>query len=101
MRKRVRGFAAWKPSQETLALLEQVQAVLTEYADYLPLTCRQVFYRLVGAHGYGNTEQAYGRLCETLNRARRAGLVSMADIRDDGGKRIEPSSWRDGEDFLA
>jgi len=42
-----------------LALLDQVQAVLDEYQDHLPLTNRQVFYRLVGAFDYPKTESAY------------------------------------------
>jgi hypothetical protein len=50
-RTRVRGFAPWRPAPDTLALLDLTRAVLVEYAAYLPLTLRQVFYRLVGAHG--------------------------------------------------
>ncbi len=49
-RTRARGFTDWNPSAVSLALLAQVREVLVEYADYLPLTLRQVFYRLVGAH---------------------------------------------------
>jgi hypothetical protein len=59
----VRGFAPWSPQAATLELLEQVRAVLDEYENYLPLTIRQIFYRLVGAHNYDKTEQAYDRLC--------------------------------------
>jgi hypothetical protein len=51
-RPRARGFAPWSPQPETRALLQQVLAVLREYTEYLPLTLRQIFYRLVGAHGY-------------------------------------------------
>jgi hypothetical protein len=62
---RPRGFLpSWKPQARTEAVLKQVKQVLLEYVSYLPLTCRQVFYRLVGAHGYEKTEQAYERLCE-------------------------------------
>ena len=75
---RVRGLAPWQPQRATIDLLDKVQAVLVEYAQYLPLTIRQIFYRLVGAHGYDKTEQAYSRLGEHLNRARRAGLSSSA-----------------------
>src|SRR5215471_11200795 len=71
-RARVRGFAPGTPQKETLALIARVNAVLHEYADHLPLTIRQIFYRLVGAHGYDKTERAYKRLGEHLNRARRA-----------------------------
>lgn len=83
---RPRGYAAWNPKPETLALVGQVQDVLHEYRDHLPLTIRQIFYRLVGAHGYDKTERAYSRLCETLVRARRAQMISFHDIRDDGTK---------------
>ena len=55
---RPRGFVPWSPRSGTVALLEQVRSVLGEYQDYLPLTNRQVFYRLVGAHGYEKTERA-------------------------------------------
>jgi len=81
-RLRARGFVPWTPRAETQALLDQVRGVLGEYEDYLPLTIRQIFYRLVGAHNYEKTERAYGRLCEHLNRARRARLIDMRAIRD-------------------
>ena len=93
VRTRVRGFAPWSPQGATLELLEQVRAVLGEYEDHLPLTIRQIFYRLVGAHNYEKTERAYARLCEHLNRARRARVISMDAIRDDGGVVQEPNCW--------
>jgi hypothetical protein len=100
-RTRPRGFASWSPRQETLELLARVNAVLGEYQDHLPLTLRQIFYRLVGAHGYEKTEQAYARLGEHLVRARRARLVPMEAIRDDGGTTITPNMWANGEEYLA
>ena len=90
---RPRGFAAWNPRPDTLALVGQVQAVLDEYRDHLPLTVRQAFYRLVGTVGFDKTENAYARLCETVNRARRAGPLSFAAFRDDGGNRHEASAY--------
>jgi len=80
---RVRGLAPWQPQSATRQLLDIVRIVLVEYAAYLPMTLRQVFYRLVGAHGYPKSEQAYARLGEHLNRARRAGMISFDAIRDD------------------
>ena len=100
-RTRARGFKSWTPAPESVVLLDQVNAILDEYRAYLPLTIRQVFYRLVGAHGYEKTERAYTRLSELMNRARRARIISMNAIRDDGGQKIEPVMWRDEEDFLA
>lgn len=90
---RVRGFAPWHPNSESTALLQLVDAVLVEYSKFLPLTVRQVFYRLVGAHGYTKTEQGYKRLGEILNRARRAGLVSFDALRDDGFSRSSDLGW--------
>lgn len=81
---RPRGFAPWNPKPETQALLQTIDSIFDEYSAQLPLTNRQIFYRLVGTIGYEKTEKGYARLCETLSRARRAGLVSFDNIRDDG-----------------
>jgi hypothetical protein len=78
-----------------------VKGVIDEYADYLPLTIRQIFYRLVGAHEYEKTERGYQRLVEHLNRARRARIISMDIIRDDGGTILEPDAWDSAEHFMA
>jgi hypothetical protein len=100
VRTRPRGFAPWSPQPETLALLAKVNAVLGEYEDHLPLTLRQIFYRLVGAHGYEKTERAYERLGEHLVRARRARLIPMESIRDDGGTVITPTMWANAQEYL-
>ena len=98
---RPRGLADWSPRPKTLALLENVHSVLREYSEHLPLTVRQVFYRLVGAYGYTKDDRAYSRLCEMLVRARRARLVDFDNIRDDGVSE----SWAGGvygpDDFWA
>ena len=99
-RVRVRRFAPWSPQAATLALLERVRGVLGEYEDHLPLTIRQIFYRLVGAHAYEKDERAYERLCEMLNRARRGRMIPMDAIRDDGGTILAPNAWDSGEEFL-
>src|SRR5262249_43339896 len=100
IKTRPRGFVPWSPRPETLILLDQVKGVLEEYEAYLPLTCRQIFYRLVGAHDYEKTENAYSRLCEMLNRARRAEMIDMGAIRDDGGQKIEPFMWSSVDELV-
>ncbi|WP_431776305.1 hypothetical protein [Streptomyces cucumeris] len=82
-RTRPRGFAPWSPKPNTVLLVEQVRAVLDEYRAHLPMTARQVFYRLVGNYRFPKDEKAYDRLQETLNRARRARMIPMDAIRDD------------------
>ncbi len=96
---RPRGFIKWHPRRGTRELLDAVASILDEYRDHLPLTIRQVFYRLVATCGYEKTERAYQRLCETLNKARRARLISFDAIRDDGFKRLAGNWWPGIEEF--
>ena len=83
-RARPRGYMTWKPYKVSQERVAQIQQVLATNSSYLPLTARQIFYALVGLYGYEKTERAYGNLCETLQKARRAGLIAFGDIRDDG-----------------
>ena len=96
---RPRGYATWKPKPQTLALIDQVNRVLDDYSDHLPVTARQIFYRLVGEYGYDKTERAYSRLCEALVRARRASLVPFKHIRDDGTITSIPRTYEGVDAF--
>jgi hypothetical protein len=87
MAGRVKGFAPWKPQKRTEPLLSDIAAVLDEYVNYLPLTVRQVFYRLVG-RGYAKTENFYATVQEACNRGRRSGRIPFSAIRDDGVSRL-------------
>src|SRR6516164_8112042 len=96
---RPRGFVDdWRPRQKSLDLLEQVEATIAEYA--MPLTIRQIFYRLVGRHGYDKTEQAYERLGELLAKARRSQRIAMDTIRDDGFTSHIPQCFTSAKHFL-
>ena len=97
---RVRVFAPWRPQAKTRVLLDQVLQVLATYSNLLPLTGRQIFYRLVATTGYDKTEPAYKRLLELLNRARRARIIEMAAIRDDGVISAGDDRFNSGQDFL-
>lgn len=97
---RVRGFAPWRPQGDAKALLDDVNDVLAAFRSFLPLTIRQIFYRLVATTGFPKTERGYKRLGEILNRARRAGLVSWDAIRDDGFHKPGSLGWDDVGDFL-
>jgi hypothetical protein len=98
---RPRGFITdWRPRASTLALLDHVQAVLAEYSEQLPLTLCQIFYRLVGRYFYEKTELAYERLGETLNKARRAQIIDMDAIRDDGFTSAVRRFYDGVDDFL-
>jgi hypothetical protein len=98
-RTRPKGYAAWTPREHTLALIGQVREILRGQTAYLPLTARQVFYRLVGAYGYPKDENAYERLCNALGRARRAGIIPFEDLRDDGAVRLDAGHYEDPDTF--
>jgi|SRR5829696_1419486 len=100
---RVKGFASWNPQRRTEGILLDIQAVLDEYSDYLPLTIRQVFYRLVGK-GYPKSEHFYATVQEICNRGRRVGRIPFDAIRDDGVSRLggEPGEgYESPEEYYA
>lgn len=95
------GLAPWTPSGESAVIVGQVNEVLAEYRDYLPLTARQIFYRMVGAHHYDKTERAYKRLLDKINRGRRAGLIRFDALRDDGvSVNSGPGGWENVDDVI-
>lgn len=100
-RKRPKGYADWRPRRETQIVLSQVDEVLREYRAQLPLTVRQIFYRLVGAYDFPKTEQAYERLGNYLVRARRARLIPFEHIRDDSASVMDHLHFDGEEDFYA
>lgn len=120
---RVLGFAPWTPAPSTQEMLDAAKAVLDEYRvlGLLPLTIRQVFYRLVangsfdrikssrtptkgkaepeGKPKLAKSEANYKRLGEYINRARRAGILSFNDFRDDGTTRNEAPGYQSVEEL--
>lgn len=99
-RKRPRGYiVGYNPQARTLSLLAEVKAVLAEYDEYLPLTARQIYYRLIGAYGHPKTEAFYSNLCEHLANARRGGMIAFDAIRDDGVTTINRRYFADEDDF--
>jgi hypothetical protein len=99
---RARGYIEeYRPYAKTRALFDQVQVVLDEYREYWPLTCRQIFYRMVGAHGYDKSESAYGRLCNYLANARRARVIPFYAIRDDFLRHVRSMGQRYTRNKLA
>ncbi len=79
------GFMPYKPRKASRRILGHVREVLKTYSANVPLTLRQVYYRLVATHDeYPKNQAFYQKLSTILARARRAGLIDWAAIRDDG-----------------
>jgi len=99
---RPRGYITdYRPQAKTRALLADVDKVLAEYRSFWPLTCRQIFYRLVSTiSSYPKTETFYGNLCHHLANARRGRLIPFYAIRDDGETTYNLGHFDDEEHFL-
>lgn len=78
-----------------------VLEVLEEYRAHLPMTARQMYYRLVGREVIAKTEAGYSQLCELLNRARRSGRIGWQDIRDDGTTEQLPFGYPSIESVIS
>lgn len=90
-----RGLKPWNPTAKSRALLNDLLNVLDEYRDQLPLTLRQIFYRLVATEKLEKTESAYNRLLRVGNLGRRSGAIDWGHIRDDGISRFDVGIPRD------
>ena len=97
----------YSPNGNTRLLLGQIAAVLDEYHEHLPLTIRQIYYRLVGRGELEKTVPAYQRLKGHISSARRGRWVDPGNgrainfdvIRDDGIVDETPSSYTGSADF--
>lgn len=96
-----RDFAAWRPDDQTKVLIGQINKVLAEYSEHLPLTGRQIYYRLIDTYSRPKGKQFEDRLYEVLQRGRRARIFPMTAIRDDGAIKDETQWWEDGDEWLA
>jgi hypothetical protein len=74
----------WRPYKKSEVMLGQVKCILDEYAAHLPLTCRQIYYRMIGEFGHAKGKQFERSLYDLLVNARRAREIPFEHIRDDG-----------------
>jgi hypothetical protein len=79
-------------------MLGEVQEILDEYREQLPLTNRQVLYRMMGKFGYEKSIEQ--QLYQLMRRARRARLIPMDAIRDDGGLQEEVYFWDNADQWI-
>jgi len=97
---RARGFKSWKPGKDVRAVVDAAKEVLDEYHAQLPLTLRQIFYRLVARGIINKDENSYKRLGDYMVKARRAHMIDMDVIRDDGFSMSYINTFEDGDDVI-
>jgi hypothetical protein len=87
----------YRPQQKTRNVIRQVKQILAANADYLPMTCRQIFYRMVAEHNWPKSKD--DELYDVLKNMRRARVIPFDVIRDDGIGSIHPGGFDGPEGF--
>ena len=83
--ERAAGYIAeWRPYRKRQIMLGQVQQILDEYRAHLPLTVRQVYYRMIAHYRHPKGKRFETTLGELLVDARRAREIPFEATRDDG-----------------
>lgn len=96
-----RGFVEWAPKPDTQTIIDQINEVLEEYSAHLPLTARQIYYRLIDGQGHIKGPKFEAQLYTILRRGRRAEVFDMDAIRDDGGTvETGPQAWDSAEQWI-
>jgi len=100
------AFIAHRFSDQSQALIVQVETILDEYrAQGYTLTLRQLYYQLVArdllpdgwedkATGSKNNIRSYKRMGDLVSNARLAGLLDWEMIEDRGRELVIPNFWR-------
>ncbi len=86
---------------ETLSIIGQVNAILSEYRSQgYDLSLRQVYYQLVARDLLPNSAKSYKRLGNVVSDGRLAGLIDWSMIVDRGRPVIFPSHWDSPADIV-
>lgn len=87
-RKKVGKF-----TQANLERIAIVKSIFEEFAEYKPLTLRQVFYQLVSREIIENTKSQYTQLSGLLKYARLGGLIAWEDMEDRSRKHTAEATY--------
>ncbi len=83
---------------QTLALIEKVQQLIEEYS--LPLTVRQIYYRVVSLQIIENSTKSYKNFDNKLVIAREEHFIPYSAIIDRTRQVIKSSSWSSPKEFF-
>ena len=79
---------------------KRVKEVIEDLKDYLPLTLRQLYYRLVAAETIQNKRSRYTMLSKLVKNMRLAGLMSWNDITDRTRRLTDINGYMNKKDFI-
>jgi len=80
-----RGYQLeWCPRTGKQVIIAETEQILARYAGHLPLTVRQIYYRLIAEFGHPKSAAFEEATYDALEMARRARMINFEDVRDDG-----------------
>lgn len=90
----IEAFTDHRFRNATLAVIEQANAIITEFrAQGFTLTLRQLYYQFVARDLIENKQTEYKRLGTIIKDGRRAGLIDWSAIEDRTREVQFHSSW--------
>ncbi len=92
----------WERSSLGVRIVRQVQEIINEMKNYLPMTLRQIHYQLVTRNidGYENTQNKYKQLSSWLYDARVDGLISWSVMTDRSRGFLDYTGYTSAEHYL-
>ncbi len=87
-------FISWRPTVETLDLINDITIVLDEYASMgLIVTVRQLYYQLVKSNLIPNTPKSYKRIVSITGKGRMAGILDWSAFEDRTRNPVRKATW--------
>ena len=80
-------------TQANLKRIAIVKSIFEEFAEYKPLTLRQIFYQLVSREVIENTKSQYVMLSLLLKYARLSNLIAWEDMEDRSRKHLTTNTY--------
>ncbi len=101
MTNMIEKFESWRPSEDSLYLVEMAKSILDQYAaEGYVLSLRQLYYQFVARDIAPNTERSYKNLGNLINRARLSGMLDWSYIEDRGRARRANMHWATPQDSI-
>ena len=88
-------------TQHQLDKAELVVAAIDELSAYLPVSLRQLFYRLFSAGHIDKTRSEYNMLSTLVTEMRHKEMIAWANITDNHRRVSEKRGWEDQQEYVS